>query len=103
MASRDFSSSVLSIFMRGGAYSAIKNKWSSRWTKAGFYCKVPLHVCPRGGGSVHRLHSHMRALRFRRKPSFDCPDDDLSDNAIVWASKCVRGREAIEEFVSRGA
>jgi hypothetical protein len=28
---------------------AIKNKWSSGWTKAWFYCKVPTHVCAHGG------------------------------------------------------
>jgi hypothetical protein len=33
---------------RGGGAKltpTIKNKWSSRWTRAWFYCKVPAHVC----------------------------------------------------------
>jgi lysyl-tRNA synthetase class I len=30
---------------------AIKNKWSARWTKVWFYCKVPTHVCTQGGKS----------------------------------------------------
>jgi hypothetical protein len=33
---------------------AIKNKWSTGWTKAWFYCMVPLHVCPQGGGICRR-------------------------------------------------
>jgi hypothetical protein len=28
---------------------AIKNTWSSSWTKARFYCKVPRHLCEQGG------------------------------------------------------
>jgi hypothetical protein len=28
---------------------AIKDKWSSGWTKAWFYCKVPRHLCDQGG------------------------------------------------------
>jgi hypothetical protein len=27
-----------------GLTPAIKNKWSTRWTKPWFYCKVPMHV-----------------------------------------------------------
>jgi hypothetical protein len=34
------------------------------------------------------------------EPPFDCPDDDLSDVAFVWASKSIRGQDAMEEFVS---
>jgi hypothetical protein len=39
-------------YQGGGAklISAIKNKWSSRWMKVGFYFKVLAHVCPQGGG-----------------------------------------------------
>jgi hypothetical protein len=36
------------------------------------------------------------------KPSFDCPNDDLSDDAFIWASKCIRGRDAMEKFMSCG-
>jgi hypothetical protein len=32
-----------------GLTPAIKNKWSTRWMKSWFYCKVPLHVCQQGG------------------------------------------------------
>jgi hypothetical protein len=55
-----------------------------------------------GGESVHALHSHMSALRFCMKPSFDCPDDDLSDGAFIRASKCIGGLDTMEEFVSCG-
>jgi hypothetical protein len=51
-----------------GLVPATKNKWSTGWTKAWFYCKVPLHPCPRGGKTVHALRSHMSALNFRMKP-----------------------------------
>jgi hypothetical protein len=29
-------------------------------------------------------------------------DEDFSDGDFVWASKCIRGRDAVEEFVSCG-
>jgi hypothetical protein len=44
----------------------------------------------------------MSALKFHMKPSFNCPDDDLSDRAFVWASKYIDGRDAMEEFVPCG-
>jgi hypothetical protein len=78
---------------------AIKNKWTTGWTKAWFRCKVPLHVFSQGGKSVHDLRSHMSGLHFRTESPFDCPDNDLSDAAFVWASKFIRGRDAVEEFV----
>jgi hypothetical protein len=47
--------------MRGGEAGltpAIKNKWSTRWMKAWFYCKVPLHVCSQGEGNLSTLFIH---------------------------------------------
>jgi hypothetical protein len=90
---------------RGGGVRltlAIKNKWSTGWTKAWFYCKVSLHVCSQGGNSVHALRSHISSLRFCMEPPFICPDDDLSDAALVWASKFTGGQDAVEEFVPCG-
>jgi hypothetical protein len=49
---------------------------------------------------VHALCSHMSSLHFSTEPPFDCPNDDLSDNAFVWASKSIRGRDDVEEFVA---
>jgi hypothetical protein len=46
--------------------STVKNKWSSRWMRAWFYCKVPAHVCSHGGKIVHVLRLHMCGLTFRR-------------------------------------
>jgi hypothetical protein len=66
-----------------GLTQAVKNKWPVGWTKAWFYCKVPLHACSQGGKSVRALRSHMSYLNFRTKPSFNCADDDLSDDAFV--------------------
>jgi hypothetical protein len=44
----------------------------------------------------------MSAMKFHTKPSFDCPRDDLSNGTFVLASKCIGGRDAMEEFVSCG-
>jgi hypothetical protein len=51
-----------------GLVPAMKNKWPAGWTKVWFYCKVPLHSCPRGGKTVQALRSHMSALNFCTKP-----------------------------------
>jgi hypothetical protein len=82
-----------------GLTQAVKNKWSARWTKAWFYWKVPLQACSQGGKYVHALRSHMSCLNFWMKPSFECTDDDLSDNAFVWASKHIGGQDVMEEFI----
>jgi hypothetical protein len=83
-----------------GLTQAVKNKWPIGWMKAWFYCKVPLHACSQGGKSVHALRSHMSYLNFRTKPSFNCADDDLSDDTFVWASKHIGGRDIVEEFIA---
>jgi hypothetical protein len=44
----------------------------------------------------------MSGLRFSTEPPFDCPDDNLSDHAFIWASKSIGGRDAGEEFVAYG-
>jgi hypothetical protein len=87
---------------KAGLASATKNKWSAGWTKVWFYCKVSLHVCPRGVKIVHALHSHMSALNFHTKPSVQDSVQDLSDDAFVWACNNIRGRDVVEEFVSCG-
>jgi hypothetical protein len=85
-----------------GLTPATKNKWSTGWMKAWFYCKVPLHVCPRGGISIHALRSHMSALNFHTKPSIQNSGEDLSDDAFISASRNIEGRDDVEEFVSCG-
>jgi hypothetical protein len=60
-----------------------KFQQSARWMKAWFYCKVPLHPCPRGGKPVHALRSHMSPLNFRTKPYVQDSVEDLSDDALV--------------------
>jgi hypothetical protein len=42
----------------------------------------------------------MRYLNFLMKPSFNCGEDDLNDSAFIWASKHIRGWEAVEEFIA---
>jgi hypothetical protein len=81
-----------------GLIPATKNKWSTGWTKAWFYCKVPLHPYPRGGKTVHALHSHMSALNFRMKPISSNTSKDMDDTAFIWASQNIGGRDAVEEF-----
>jgi hypothetical protein len=44
----------------------------------------------------------MCCFNFHTKPSFKCPDDNLRDGVFVWASKNIRGRDAVEEFVACG-
>jgi hypothetical protein len=85
-----------------GLAPATKNKWSAGWTKAWFYCKVPLHPCLLGGKTVHTLRSHMSSLNFRTRPSVQDSVEDLSDDAFIWAYKNIRGRDVVEEFVSCG-
>jgi hypothetical protein len=70
--------------------------------EAWFICKGNLHVCPWGGKTIYALRSHMSALNFRTKPSIWDSGEDLSDNAFVWASRNIRGRDIVEEFVSCG-
>jgi hypothetical protein len=52
---------------------AMKNNWVAGWMKAWFYCKVPVHVCPQGGKSIHTLRSHMSVLEFLTEPPIDSP------------------------------
>jgi hypothetical protein len=59
-------------------------------------------ACLPQGGSVHALRSHMSTLKFHTKPYFKCPHDDLSNEAFTWASKCIGGQDAVEEFICCG-
>jgi hypothetical protein len=43
----------------------------------------------------------MSPLNFHMKPSIECSGKYLSDDAFVWASRNIRGRDAVE-FVSCG-
>jgi hypothetical protein len=79
---------------------ATKNKWSTGWRKAWFYCKVPLHPYPHSEKAVHALRSHMRALNFCTKPITSDTAQDLNDDAFVWASQNIEGRDDVEQFLS---
>jgi hypothetical protein len=98
---------------RGGevGLQVVKNKWPVGWTKAWFYCKVPLHVCCQGGKFVHALRSHMSSLNFRMKPSFahlrhyPCmfvvkEGNSCTLYAHTCASKHIKGRDVMEEFIA---
>jgi hypothetical protein len=79
---------------------AIKNKWSARWTKSWFYCRVPHLRSSEGGKSMHILHSWVSALNYTVEPEVECSDDDPNDAAFIRATNTIRGRDAIEEFVA---
>jgi hypothetical protein len=81
---------------------AVKNKWEAEWMKAWFYCKVPVHVCPQGGESVHVLHSHMSVLELLMEPPINRPDSDSRDVAFVKAASAIGGRDAVEEYLACG-
>jgi hypothetical protein len=46
--------------------------------------------------------SHMSAMNFCTKPSIEDSGKNMSDDAFVWASRNIRGQDAVEEFVSCG-
>jgi hypothetical protein len=81
-----------------GLVPTMKNKWSVGWTKAWFYCKVPLHPCLwlGGGATVHALRSHMSPLNFCLKSSVLDSAQDLSGDAFVWASQNIGCRDVVE-------
>jgi hypothetical protein len=39
-------------------------------------------------------------MRFHMKPSIEDSGKDLNDDAFIWASKCIRDQDVVEEFVS---
>jgi hypothetical protein len=81
---------------------AMKNKWVADWTITWFYCKVPVHVCPQGGKSIHALHSHMSLLEFLTEPLINCPNSDKGGVAFVKSTGFIWGRDAIEEYLACG-
>jgi hypothetical protein len=44
----------------------------------------------------------MSTLNFRTKPTISNTAQDLNDDAFVWASQNIGGRDAVEAFVSSG-
>jgi hypothetical protein len=48
---------------------AVKEKWSSGWVKAWFYCKIPIHQNLHGGKSVHALRSNIGMLDYLNRAS----------------------------------
>jgi hypothetical protein len=81
---------------------AVENMWSSGWTRAWFYCKVPAHVCAQEGKAVHVMRSYLCGLGFRMEPPFDCADEDSGDVTFVKDMNFIGGREAVEEYMACG-
>jgi hypothetical protein len=78
----------------------IKNKWSSRWTRSWFYCRVPYQRCSEGGKRVYALHSWMGELDYTIEPEVECPDNDPNDAAFIQTTVTIRGRDAVEEYMA---
>jgi hypothetical protein len=55
-----------------------------------------------GRETVHALRSDICTLNFCMKPSVQDFVEDLSDDALVWAYKNIKDRDAVEEFMSCG-
>jgi hypothetical protein len=55
-----------------------------------------------GGKVVHVLHSHICGLDFLTEPPFDYADDDSGDVAFIKATKFIRGRDTVEEYLACG-
>jgi hypothetical protein len=78
----------------------IKNKWSLGWMKSWFYCRVPCRWCSEDGKNVHALHTQMSKLDYADESEVECLDIDPNDLAFIWATSTIRGRDAVEEYVS---
>jgi hypothetical protein len=80
----------------------VKNKWTGGWTRAWFYCKVPLlrSPVPIQGKGVYALHSSMSALDFSTDPSFECADDDTGDLTFVHSTSLIGGQDIVEEYLT---
>jgi hypothetical protein len=80
----------------------VKNKWSTGWTRAWFYCKVPLLRSPISimGKSVYTLHSSMAPLDFSTEPSFECGDDDSGDLVFIHTTSLIGGWDTVEEYLA---
>jgi hypothetical protein len=51
---------------------------------------------------MHVLRLHICGLDFRMDPPFDCADDDLGDVDFIKATKFIRGRDVVEEYLACG-
>jgi hypothetical protein len=79
---------------------AIKNKWSSGWTKSWFYCHVLCQRSSRGGKSMYALHSQMSKLDYAIELEVECTDNDPNNVAFVRVTATIGGRDTVEEYVA---
>lgn len=49
---------------------------------------------------MYDLHSLMSALDYTTEPSFDYPNIDASDVALVGATSLIEGRDVIEDYLA---
>jgi hypothetical protein len=42
----------------------------------------------------------MSALDYTAEPEAECLDDDPNDDAFIWATTTIGGRDAVEEFMA---
>jgi hypothetical protein len=81
---------------------AVKNKWSSGWTKAWFYCRVPCLRNSEVGKSMYALRSRMNALDYTVEHEVERLYSNVNNAAFVRATATVRGCDAVEEFLACG-
>jgi hypothetical protein len=81
---------------------AVKNKWFRGWTNIWFYCRVPSQETEARGRGVYPLHSEMSALDYLVEAPNSCATNDVDTMAFEEATKIIRGRDAVEEFLAYG-
>jgi hypothetical protein len=79
---------------------AIKNKWSSGWTKSWFYYRVPCRWSSEGNKILHAQHSRMSESDYAIEPDIECSNNDPIDVAFVRATATIGGHDAVKEYVA---
>jgi hypothetical protein len=51
---------------------------------------------------MHIMRSYMCSLEFQTEPPFNYADDDSGNIAFVQATKFIRGRDVVVEFIACG-
>jgi hypothetical protein len=79
---------------------AMKNKWSNGWVGSWFYYWVPVHKIEVRGKAIYLLHSEMTVLDNLAEAPHSCTANDVNALAFEEATKIIRGRDAVEEFLA---
>jgi hypothetical protein len=100
---------VVSLFTPLGLESQAKlaptmrNKWAGDWDGNWFYCRVPEEqTTDAWGKGNYLLSSTMTPLNYLMEAPSACGLDNTNVAAFVEATSIIRGRDAVEEFLSCG-